>query len=63
MGLTYQNWMQIDAIHIQPFNFVQIVEFSSCWRHPSKLLMIFGHSALQISRLISNQTEFGYISI
>lgn len=63
MDLTYQNGMQIDAIHIQPFNFVQIVELSSGWRHPSQLLMAFGHSALQISGLISNQTELGYISI
>lgn len=50
--VTYQNGMQINAIHIVPLDFVQIVQFGAGGRHTLQLLVQLRDPSFQFAALI-----------
>lgn len=50
--VTYQNGMQIDAVHIVPLDFVQIVQFGAGGRHSLQLLVQLRDPGFQFTALI-----------
>lgn len=50
--------MKVDTIHIEPFDFIQAVEFRLSWSDAFKLLVNFGNAKLQILCLVRYKTKF-----
>jgi len=55
--------MQIHAIHIMPFDFVQIVELRTGGRHSLQLLVELGDTGFQLVALVGEQPELGHIAL
>lgn len=55
--------MQIHAVHLVPFDLVQVVEFSGGRGHALQLLVQFGHATLQVAALIWQKTELGDVAL
>lgn len=50
--------MKVDAVHVEPFDFIQIIEFRLCRPDAFQLLVNVGNAKLQILCLIGNEAEF-----
>lgn len=55
--------MKVDAVHIEPFDFIQIVEFGLCRADAFQLLVDVGNAKFQILCLIWHNPEFRHISV
>lgn len=62
-GLTYQHGMQVDAIHVMPFDFVQIVQLRTGGGHALELLMQLRDACLQLAALIGQQSKLGDVAL
>lgn len=49
--------MKVNAVHIEPFDFVQEVEFRLRWTDAFQCLVHIGNAKLQVLRLIWHEAE------
>lgn len=61
--VTYQHGMQIDAIHVMPFDFVQVAELGAGGRHALELLMQLRDACLELAALIGQQAKLGDVAL
>jgi hypothetical protein len=55
--------MKVDAVHIEPFDFIQTVEFGLSRTDAFKLLVDVGNAKLQVLCLVWHNAEFRHISV
>lgn len=60
---TYQHGMQVNAIHVMPFDFVQIVQLGAGRRHALELLMQLRDAGFQLAALIGQQAKLRHIAL
>lgn len=62
-GRTYQHGMQIDAIHVVPFDFVQVVQLGTGRGHALELLMQLRDACFQLAALIGQQAKLRNVTL
>lgn len=55
--------MKVDAVHIEPFDFIQKVEFRLSRSDAFQLLMNLSDAKLQVLCLSRHEAEFWYVSV
>lgn len=54
--------MQVDAVHVEPLDFLQVAHFRLGWHLTYKLLVEFGYLVLEGDRLSGDEPELGNVA-
>lgn len=60
---SYQHGMQVNAIHVMPFDFVQIVQLRAGWQHALQLLMQLRDAGFQLAALVGQQAKLRDVAL